>query len=162
MSDVWVCKPDGTIQCQANPPVALDEARKALAEIIGDKNILDQKKHWATVIAPCGAPTGALNAFRITKEGYEILSSGVVGPQGFEKCPDLNEEGAVRTSVGSKAAQPDPQRALSAGSQPVLIRELIGRPVRCYRLGDIITEDYIENRVNIVHVDNVIVDIWFG
>jgi len=45
----------------------------------------------------------------------------------------------------------------------VLISELIGRPSRCYTVGDMVTEDFVEDRVNIVlEKDGRIHKIWFG
>lgn len=43
------------------------------------------------------------------------------------------------------------------------VSTLIGRPIRVYKTGDILTTDHIEDRVNIeVSDDGIIVKIWCG
>ena len=54
MDGIWVCKPDGTIQCQNEPEITLAEARNRLALLVGEQNILEEKKHYIIVIWMCG------------------------------------------------------------------------------------------------------------
>jgi len=141
MNSIWVCKQDGTIQCGYAREITLEEMRIELAELIGDSNILNMEKRSRVVISVCGAPTGNLNAYEITQEGWRLLDHGIRGRQGFEPCE------------GEEIPNP----------QPVQIQELVGRPLRVYKTGDPITADSIPNRVNIVTDDQrVIVSIWFG
>ena len=52
---------------------------------------------------------------------------------------------------------------VSASTVPVLVRELLGRPCRCYREGDALARDYVPERVNIEHDDEGrINDVWYG
>ena len=63
--------------------------------------------------------------------------------------------------ISSEGAMSGP--GVSACTVPVLIRELLGRPCRCYRQGDVLTDDWIPDRVNIEHdEEGRISDIWFG
>jgi hypothetical protein len=66
---VWVCKAGGS----------LEEVRKELATIIGEENILRMDRRSYTA--------GAMNSYEITEEGWNILTTGFVGPQGFDRCP---------------------------------------------------------------------------
>ncbi len=87
-NNIWVCKHDGTIQCQPDVnEISLQDARAELVEIIGAQNVLRGEKRITTVIQLCGSPTGNHNAFELTDEGYELLVNGAVGPLGWEKCP---------------------------------------------------------------------------
>ena len=54
--------------------------------------------------------------------------------------------------------------ASAAFGTPVLVRELVGHPLRVYEDGQPITKDYRPERVNIVLTPgtDVIMDIWFG
>lgn len=92
MSEIWVYKWDGTVQCQPSEghEISLDEMREQLAQIVGDKNILNQEKRDAlgAVIAQCGTPTWKNNAYQITDEGFYLLMHGFVGPAGFQVYPD--------------------------------------------------------------------------
>jgi hypothetical protein len=109
--------------------------------LIGDSNILNMEKRSRIMPAVCGAPTGNLNAYEITEEGWRLLDDGIRGRQGFDPCE--GEE--------------------IPNSQPVQIQELVGRLLRVYKTGDAITKDFISNRVNIETDDQgVIVNIWFG
>ena len=62
------------------------------------------------------------------------------------------------------ALQPAPvPEPIPMPSEPQLISELIGRPVRLIRPGDAVTADFIQNRVNIeTDQRNRITRIWFG
>jgi hypothetical protein len=141
MNSIWVCKHDGSIQCEPGGGLSLKEMRRQLAELIGEENILKMEQRSVTVIQVCGAPTGKLNAYLITEEGWRFLNDGIRGRQGFESCDGEDP--------------PIPQ--------PVQIQELIGRLLRVYKTGDIISQDFRPNRVNIETDDqDVVVRIWFG
>ena len=165
MPDIWVCKDDGTIQCQKNPEITLDDMRKRLARLIGEDNILDQEKRSRIVARMCGIPTGRMNAYKLTKQGEYELFHGFSGPDGFRRC---GESADSRTGVTPEAPEHATQvlvsgRFTSALSTPVLIRELIGRPLRVYRAGDPITGDYQPDRTNIeIDKAGTILEIWFG
>ncbi|UVO55078.1 hypothetical protein [Sphingomonas sp. SUN039] len=162
----WVCKPDGSIQCEDIAGTPLDVARKQLAAIIGADEILNAVQKHVIVPQTCGLPTGTLNAFELTDTGYFILFHGFVGPLGFKDCP---HEIAAALGDGAVAAGP-----LAAGvvnrisgltsvhTTPVLIRDLLGRMVRAYHPGDALTEDLRPERVNIEIANGRIADIWFG
>jgi hypothetical protein len=52
--------------------------------------------------------------------------------------------------------------ALTTGN-PVFIRELVGHPLRVFKTGDPLTDDWRPDRCNIETNDKkVIVNIWFG
>ncbi len=91
MSEIWVYKPDGTIQCvpDSETEIPLGEMREQLAKLIGAKNILAEEKRPPSGPVPtvCGRPTGNLNAYKITAEGLQLLFSGIAGPSGFEVDP---------------------------------------------------------------------------
>lgn len=143
MDNIWVCKQDGSIQCEPGGGVTLEEMRKELAELIGEENILKMEQRSVTVIQVCGSPTGNLNAYLITEEGWRLLNDGIRGRQNFNPC---------------EGEDPPPPQPV-----PVQIEELIGRPLRVYKTGEVITQDFISNRVNIETDDQgVIVNIWFG
>lgn len=172
MDGIWVCKPDGTIQCQDAPEIPLDEARKRLALLVGGHNILDQKKHYIIVPLMCGLPTGAMNAFKLTPEGFKILMEGFSGPMGYRECPEAGELEAAETAESSESDDAGEvtlpallvsSRVSSVTNNPVLVRELIGRPFRPYLTGEALTKDFIPDRVNVEYSDRgCIVDIWFG
>lgn len=92
MSDIWVYKADGSVQCQPDDDnvKSLDETRAELAQLIGDEKILAQEKRGPVgpVIALCGHPTGNVNAYKITPEGLDLLLSGIAGRGGFDVLPD--------------------------------------------------------------------------
>lgn len=163
MNNVWVYKYDGTIQCdESSRETSLDEMRQDLAMRIGDKNIVAMEKRAVLMIRLCGMPTGSVNAYEITPEGWQLLESGFVGNGGFMRW-HAHHEKETADQIG---ALPATISALtSTANVPTTIRELIGRPLRVYQSGDPLTDDYIANRVNI-EVESltgtVIVDIWFG
>jgi hypothetical protein len=161
----WVCKPDGRIQCQDDPEIPLDAMRAELEALIGAQNVLGAKKISVIVIQMCGIPAGSFNAYEITDLGYYILNHGTVGPSGFRNCPG---DGQPMIAFDNAAETPGLAQVIaaaglgSAQSQPVLVRELIGRRVRVYEEGSPITEDYRPYRTNIVTKNGTIADIWFG
>ncbi|MDP9572655.1 UNVERIFIED_ORG: hypothetical protein J2W66_003148 [Agrobacterium larrymoorei] len=209
MTEIWVYKPDGTIQCvpSSETEVSLTEMRKQLEALIGAENVVSEEKRspLGPVPAVCGRPTGNLNAYKITPLGLQMLFSGVVGPSGFEVDPqtkimfDPNDpvtpwpfkgttEGPIvpwptkTSSLEDDRWVPWPFVAVSAndaessaralanvvaslsvaGAIPTTITELIGRVARVYNEGDMITLDYLPQRVNIVFDRGRISRIWFG
>jgi hypothetical protein len=63
---VWIFAPDGTLQCGMGQEIPLDEAKAAL-EKRGVRVLAAEKRHLPMmIVALCGAPTGAVNAFEIS------------------------------------------------------------------------------------------------
>ena len=166
MATHWVCKADGTIQCQGDPEIPLDVMRAQLAAIIGEREILQAEKRSHIVPDVCGFPTGRMNAYQFTEHGYWLLTHGFVGPMGFTLCDSQGAAPAARGEGRAETVLVDALRVTrltSVGSMPTLIRELIGRPLRVYKAGDPLTQDFIQERVNIqVDESRRIADIWFG
>jgi hypothetical protein len=162
MPNVWVCKFDGTIQCdESSREITLEQMRKQLASVIGEDNILDMKKSSRPMIDLCGVPTGRLNSYEITETGWFILNRGIVGNLGFEKCL-ADEETKTRQADGDIK---NIGRLIGecTKSNPIFVRELIGHPIRVYKTGDALTRDWRPDRVNIeTSTDGIVVDIWFG
>jgi hypothetical protein len=174
----WVWRHDGTIQCSDVEGEALEEAREQLAALIGEENILQGEKRTlpCPILQMCGLPTGQVNAFQITIQGWLLLLHGTMGMMGWapwtDDCPTSKGPGlfsSLAAGPGVAAAQSElrvrPVRPGfgGGGTDPTRIDELYFRPVRCYRFGDPITKDYVHNRVNIVHNQRGrIVEIWFG
>ena len=167
----FVSKEDGGIQCQPEiKPQTLDEAREELVSLIGEDNVIGEgHSHQRIVIQLCGHISGLYHHFEITEQGKYILECGTFGPQGFLAC--AGDEGArVSRHEDNDAAETNLGQVLqecnltSAGSTPVLIRELIGRRVRVYNYGDPITKDLRPGRVNIEREkDGVFIQrVWFG
>ena len=185
MSDVWVYKEDGTKQCGWGTEIPIDKMEQELAGLIGPREILGREKRTLPLVFPevCGAPTGKVNAYKITEAGAYKLFHGFVGPNGFKLWiwpPRQVGELAVarggdsvpfplsaKDSPGAETMKSSLTNMLAsvnqAGNQPVLVRDLIGHPARYYKHGDGLTMDYRPNRVNIEHDENnVIMRIWFG
>ena len=156
MGNVWVFKFDGTIQCDPDSvEITLEEMRQELSRIIGEGNIVSMEKRSREMIQLCGMPTGSANAYEITEEGWYILNHGIVGRLGFCLCSDSKSDKDV-TNIGQVIG------AITS-SNPVMIRELVGHPLRIYKTGDAITKDWRPERVNIELSDKeTIVDVWFG
>jgi hypothetical protein len=159
MGNIWVCKPDGTIQCdEDSKEITLEEMREELASIIGDKNILGMKKTSRPMIQLCGVPTGKMNAYEITEQGALILERGFVGPRGFNRC----------SAEGDKESEPSEANVGQIiGSltchNPTTVKELAGHPLRVYKTGDALTKDWRPDRVNIeIDSKGIIVSVWFG
>ena len=163
----YVCKPNGEIQCQGNKPLSLEQATVLLIKLIGKENLVGEG-HSHSLIVPkmCGLPGGIFHHFEITEEGEYLLSNGIMGRVGFRPCP-----GDAETETAAFEALLDVKNLnigslvqlggyTSATTNPVLIRELIGRGSRIYQSGDLLTKDYIENRVNIELSGSVIMSIW--
>ncbi len=165
MEVVVVFKADGTIQCEDNKPIPLEHHAAQLrkigaSEICGQGNVPGP----FIVVDLCGAPTGRVNAFAILKEDWDLILSGTAGTLGFRiwtgaPYPDLEISQGCKISDEAPTGRPAP----SIGAYPVLIRELLGRPCRCYRQGDALTKDFIPERANIEHDESGrISDVWFG
>ncbi|PWE57266.1 hypothetical protein DEM27_06415 [Metarhizobium album] len=101
MTDIWIFKQDGTIQCrpEGEGEITLAVMRKGLEELIGSENVLDEEKRQSPtpIITICGAPTARVNAYRITPEGLRRLFTGVAGPNGFALYPFYTEKGGDAT-----------------------------------------------------------------
>ena len=157
MSNVWVCKFDGTIQCDPDSKeITLEEMRKELAMFIGEDNILGMEKRSVPMVQLCGMPTGSVNAYEITEKGESLLENGFFGRRGFNPCPTvaaLNADVNVGQLIGMLTSR-----------NPTTIKELVGRSLRVYKTGDPLTMDWRPERVNIeTNPDNgVIVQVWFG
>lgn len=166
MEIVIIFKQDGTKQCRSEiKPVPLKEHAAQLEEV-GVKKICASGNVPGPIVVPacCGCPTSQVNAFAISYEDWELLKNGIVGTLGFRlwtstPFPDLDWEPDCVLHP-----EPVPQVAMmSLVHGPVLIRELLGRPGRCYRQGDALTQDYRPERVNIeMDAGNRITNIWFG
>lgn len=148
---VWVYKLDGSIQCEDRAAASPEEMREELAAIIGSDHILSMEKRNIVVPRVCGHTTGAVNAYEITQEGAYILFHGFIGSGGFERW------------WGDSNFNLTQLRGQSVVTTPISARELIGRPLRVYKSGEPLTEDWIPMRVNI-EIDDAsnIQDIWFG
>lgn len=167
MASNWVWRHDGTLQCGLGQEETLDEARAALATVIGADAILNAEKRTlpGAVITLCGAPTGQVNAFELTDDGYWLLFHGIVGPIGFRPWRDaLPSSRLLAGSEGNYAAAaavPQGQAIRLVDGSGSLDR-LIGRRCRVYQVGDPLTEDYWPERINIGLIDGRIAELWFG
>ena len=170
MTNVWVIKDDGTLQCdERNKGIPLEEMQKEL-EALGATVLASEKRQDCRIISRvCGAPTGQVNAYEISAKDWAMILSGFVGPSGFRlwQCDTPEVDANDFTVLGGEVPWPlltQVAQNSSVRSAPALIRELIGRPCRCYHEGDVLTQDYQPKRVNIemARDSNVIQDIWFG
>ncbi|WP_406609466.1 hypothetical protein [Agarivorans sp. JK6] len=156
MSGVWVCKLDGSIQCDESSIVTtLYEDRNLLEKAIGEHHILSMEKRSHKVIQLCGVPTGIVNAYEITEEGWIKLNTGFLGSLGF----------VLYSDYGTKNVETNLAEMISTlnGYSPKSIRELIGHPLRLYKTGDVITKDWKPERVNVETDDKMIIaNVWFG
>ncbi len=165
MDAVIVYKADGTLQCTDLAAIPLDQHAAELKELGASKIFGQGNVHGPLFVTSlCGAPTGRVNAFAISHDDWERVSSGIVGLRGFRlwsgaPLPDLQMDQSCKIVPARSASPASPQVA----TMPTLIRELIGRPCRCYREGDGLSQDFIPERVNIEHnAEGRINDIWFG
>jgi len=82
-STLFVCKPDGTIQCDTSQGVSLDSMEQELRS--ADIKVFSRRKGYdgREGIALCGDPTGQINV-------YEIASSDVSEALGlgFKQLPE--------------------------------------------------------------------------
>ena len=163
---VVIYQQDGTLQCRTDPkprPLEHDEAllkKHGVQTIYASGNVPGPN----AVPARCGCPTAQVNAFAISGQDWDALQAGIVGTLGFElwvgaPLPDLGWPESCRLHP-----QPFPYATITLfGCNPVLIRDLIGLPCRCYRRGDPVTDDYRPERVNIEKdQDDRITRVWFG
>ena len=157
MSNISIYKFDGTIQCDAeSQEITLEEMRDQLVSLIGSANVLSMKKGVRPMIQLCGMPTGAINIYEVTQNGWTILQTGIQGKQGFEKVDDVPEENADQINLGRLIG------SLTA-SNPQFVQELVGHPLRAYKTGDPLTMDWRPDRCNIEISDQRrIVKVWFG
>lgn len=157
MSNVWVYKFDGTIQCDTDvQEIPLDKMREDLATRIGPENILSMKKDQRPMIQLCGMPTGQVNCYELTEIGWTLLSTGFVGAGGFQRVDEGPAESPEKLNLGRIIG------SLTA-SNPQTVQELVGHPLRVYKSGDMLALDWHPNRCNIeVNESGVIVKVWFG
>lgn len=165
MDVVIVHKADGTFHCEARQPIPVEhhagELRKlGASKICGQGNVKGPGPN-STV---CGAPTGRVNAFAILESDWETIASGTVGTLGFHlwqgaPFPDLKVEQSYRYSTKPVKGM----QAVSITLLPVLLREIIGRPGRCYGQGEVLSDDFVPDRINIEHDEfGRISDVWVG
>ncbi|MEP3891581.1 MAG: hypothetical protein ABJN69_14065 [Hellea sp.] len=160
MSEIWVCKQDGAIQCDSDSQeIPLDVMREELEALIGAQNVLDAVKRHVIMPQLCGLPAGGINSYLITPQGKVILERGTRGPQGFTKCSSPDDAESVEGENESAG--------LSIGrltkNQPVLIRELVGHSLRVYTVGEALTQDWRPGRFNIgMDKNGAIAETWFG
>jgi hypothetical protein len=105
-------------------------------------------------------------------ESVDIQSTGNnVGHADIEVIPSFMTgtevpfpyAGALGVNVSMTAGINICRYATNASRNPVFIRELRGWRCRICRTGDVLTDDYIENRVNIeLDERDSISQIWFG
>ena len=152
MSNVWVIKDDGTRQCDDRNQGVSPENMKPELEALGATVLACEKRQDCRfIIAMCGAPTGAVNAFQISAADWALIEAGFVGPNGF-RLWTCDDDDAVKT-FGGEIPWPLANQisiATSSYSIPVLVRELIGMESRYYEDGAAITKDYRPNRANFV------------
>lgn len=181
MEGIWIWKCDGTLQCNQGVEIPIRDHLDELSKIIGPDNIISSEKRAVPLIIPtvCGAPTGSANCIKLTFEGAYILFRGIVGPLGWKLWIWSDVQGPTARGgegdtfpVAMLEQTGEGQRGMllnflaaanSAGSQPQLITDLIGRRLRYYKTGDVLTMDYIPERANIeVNEGNIIQSVWFG
>lgn len=159
MSNVWVYKLDGTVQCDDEArKIPIDEARGELIGLIGSAKIIGEKVGSKIFPKLCNLPTGAYNAFEITADGWYMLQYGYRGKNGF----NLLEEGGVKSKSLDELNVGQLIGSLTS-AQPHSIAQLVGHPLRVYKTGDALTKDWRPERCNIELGDSdTIVLIWFG
>jgi len=156
---IWIAKHNGTIQCEDVAPSPIEVDRELLVKLIGEENVLGEGTGVVAMPRQCGLPTGKVNGFKVTWTGWQMLSIGVVGNPGFFLWVGPDESARI---AESEIQSVQSLIGVPSGSHPVLVRELIGHPVRAYQKGDALTEDFIPNRVNIEVNEGFISEIWFG
>lgn len=152
---VWVYKQDGTVQCETGPGIPLAEMQKELQALGATVLKAEKRQHCGLIPAGCGLPTAQVNAYEISAADWKKILRGFVGPNGFRlwTC-DFGQPQEGEVSIPELS---------SVTANPVLVRELIGRPCRPYRQGDALTKDFVPSRVNIeLTANDVIADIWYG
>ncbi len=156
MSNVWVYKFDGTIQCAESRAIPIEEMRKSLELLIGAANVVSMKKTTRYMIQLCGMPTGAINTYEITPAGWMLLKNGISGDGGFQRLDEVQGESADSVNLGQLIG------SLTA-SNPQTVQQLVGHPLRVYKTGDPLTLDWLPERCNIeTSEERKIVKVWFG
>lgn len=157
MSNVWIYKFDGTVQCEAEAlEIPLEEMRRQLVVLIGANHILSMKKEQRPMIQLCGMPTGALNCYEISQEGWILLSTGIAGMDGFQRLDEGPQESLENVNLGRLIGS-------LTSSNPQTVQELVGRTLRVYKTGDPLTKDWRPERCNIeVNDSPKIIKVWFG
>jgi len=169
----WVWRHDGTLQCGGGAEETVQEAREQLESLVGAPNVLagEKRRLPGMIITLCGAPTGSVNAFELTPQGFWVLFHGFVGPMGFRPWVDDN---LVENMVADGGVDVWPFQSISATdgtnlslvgtgmANPCCIQELYGHACRAYKVGDPLTEDYRPNRFNIGTENGRIKEMWFG
>jgi hypothetical protein len=81
---VRIFRPDGTLQCGMGRERTLSEDQETLQKLGGGK-IAGAEKRVIPVLIPavCGAPTGRVNTYLISREAWIFMTKGFVGPAGF-------------------------------------------------------------------------------
>lgn len=165
-----VYKQDGTIQCEPEikpRPLQVDaDAIKA----IGIRVIGGGQRERLPIFVPtlCGTPTGWANVFSIDLTGitrqqlFQLAALGfrmwAFDPAGARKAVKAGDEDPfpLDLPVAANLLGPDPN--------PDRLADLIGYVVRVYRTGDVLTDDYLRDRVNIETdpQSHRMVRYWFG
>lgn len=157
MSNVWIYKVDGTVQCDNEvPEISLSEMREKLELLIGADNVVSMKKSQRPMFELCGAPTGKLNCYEITPHGWILLSTKIPGSSGFQRMDHGPAESAESVNLGRVMG------SLTAFN-PHSIQDLLGHSLRVYESGVALTLDWRPERCNIeTDGDQKIVKVWFG
>jgi hypothetical protein len=183
---VAVFKFDGTLKCGLGSEIPLKDMQEELVAL-GATVIASEKSWWpGFIIEVCGAPTGHCNVFQLDDDTWPKLAKSILGA-GFRVWPA--EDGAKQgnsaasisassddllpwpfgRSTGAQGTYGTNGISLSANAQPRIdtsksITELIGKRLRVYQDGDVITKDFRLDRANIVLARDtgLIIDIWFG
>lgn len=108
MSNVWVFKFDGSIQCDPeSKEVSIEAMPKQLGEILGFEKIVSMKKATRPMIKLCGMPTGSINAYELTEVGWTLLNDGIAGTCGLSRLDlDTDEQASQAMQLGGRAAPP--------------------------------------------------------
>ncbi|MDF1815008.1 MAG: hypothetical protein P1V20_22580 [Verrucomicrobiales bacterium] len=151
-------------QCSKEKPISLEEHKKdLLMRIGGEENLISSEQKTVKVPTQCGLGNGTANTFLITEHGFFLLNHGFLGNGGFEAWPHPEK---AKEEVGAQNVKVELPIALSSvgmAPQPTLVKELIGKTARVYTTGDILTEDYRNDRINIeLSKSGIIVRIWRG
>ncbi|WP_349359789.1 I78 family peptidase inhibitor [Stappia sp.] len=95
---------------------------------------------------------------------YPGIYSQVFGPADPAACERFIADNCGKPGEASMSADAGALRlagAIAAATNTVA--DLVGRPLRVYTTGDLLTDDYVPDRVNIEQdATGVIVKIWFG
>ena len=169
MSGKWVWRADGTLQCGMGREELLGEARRQLAAILGEDAILSAEKRTlpGVIITPCGAPTGRVNAFELTEEGFWLLFHGFAGPIGFRPWVEPPIRAASSKAAGSSTLDAAGFQGVSivgsrGGAVPCQIAELYGRMCQVYDVGVPLNTNFFADRFNVGLERGRIRELWFG